>query len=295
MAFLRLLSLVALIGAVYGCGVSQIRPVISGYARIVNGEEAVPGSWPWQVSLQGLTIAHTFNKITEKNAFNIVILLIKGLSDVISNCVRADLYNKLNIIGTSLTTPLCYVAYTGHRVVVGEHDRRSDSEAVQIMTVAAVITHPEWNPYTINNDISLVKLTAPVSFNARVAPVCLPSASDDFQGGSLCVTSGWGLTRYNALFTPNKLQQTALPLLTNAECSSYWGDKISDVMICAGAAGASSCMGDSGGPLVCEKDNVWTLVGIVSWGSSRCSTTTPAVYGRVTAFRSWVDQIIAAN
>ncbi|XP_033898823.1 chymotrypsin B-like [Acipenser ruthenus] len=263
MAFLQLLSLVALIGAVYGCGVSQIRPVISGYARIVNGEEAVPGSWPWQVSLQQTSGFH-----------------FCGGSLISDQWV--------------VTAAHCSVS-TGHRVVVGEHDRGSDSEAVQIMKVAAVITHPEWNPYTINNDISLVKLTAPVSFNARVAPVCLPSASDDFQGGSLCVTSGWGLTRYNALFTPNKLQQTALPLLTNTECSSYWGDKISDVMICAGAAGATSCMGDSGGPLVCEKDNVWTLVGIVSWGSSRCSTTTPAVYARVTAFRSWVDQIIAAN
>lgn len=29
-----------------------ITPVISGYARIVNGEQAVPHSWPWQVSLQ---------------------------------------------------------------------------------------------------------------------------------------------------------------------------------------------------------------------------------------------------
>lgn len=35
-----------------GCGVPAITPIISGYNRIVNGEPAVPGSWPWQVSLQ---------------------------------------------------------------------------------------------------------------------------------------------------------------------------------------------------------------------------------------------------
>lgn len=35
-----------------GCGVPAIPPQVSGYARIVNGEEAVPHSWPWQVSLQ---------------------------------------------------------------------------------------------------------------------------------------------------------------------------------------------------------------------------------------------------
>jgi len=45
-----------------------------------------------------------------------------------------------------------------------------------------------------------------------------------------------------ALFTPNELQQVALPLLSNQDCISYWGSNIHDVMICAGAAGASSCM-----------------------------------------------------
>ena len=35
-----------------GCGTPAITPVITGYSRIVNGEEAIPHSWAWQVSLQ---------------------------------------------------------------------------------------------------------------------------------------------------------------------------------------------------------------------------------------------------
>lgn len=120
--------------------------------------------------------------------------------------------------------------------------------------------------------------------------------------------------------TPPLLQQAALPLLTNEECRKHWGSKITELMICAGASGASSCMvglrlvpaacrrsvfavyglsvlfqGDSGGPLVCQKSGAWTLVGIVSWGSGFCSVSSPGVYARVTMLRAWMDQIIAAN
>lgn len=42
--------------------------------------------------------------------------------------------------------------------------------------------------------------------------------------------------------TPNKLQQAALPLLSNEQCKNHWGSNISDVMICAGGDGATSCM-----------------------------------------------------
>ena len=42
--------------------------------------------------------------------------------------------------------------------------------------------------------------------------------------------------------TPALLQQASLPLLTNEQCRQYWGSKISNLMICAGASGASSCM-----------------------------------------------------
>lgn len=46
---------------------------------------------------------------------------------------------------------------------------------------------------------------------------------------------------------------------------------------------------------MCQKDGAWTLVGIVSWGSSTCSTSVPAVYTRVTALRDWIDSVMAAN
>ncbi|KAL0188933.1 hypothetical protein M9458_016032, partial [Cirrhinus mrigala] len=145
--------------------------------------------------------------------------------------------------------------------------------------------HPNYNSFTINNDILLIKLATPAQLNSHVSPVCLAETTDNFPGGLKCVTSGWGLTRYNAADTPPLLQQAALPLLTNDECKTYWGSNITNLMICAGASGVSSCM----------KSGVWTLVGIVSWGSSVCSTSTPAVYARVTELRAWVDQTIAAN
>ncbi|MBW3909087.1 trypsin-like serine protease, partial [Neisseria meningitidis] len=58
MASLWILSCLAFVGAAYGCGTPAISPVITGYSRIVNGEEAVPHSWPWQVSLQDYTGFH---------------------------------------------------------------------------------------------------------------------------------------------------------------------------------------------------------------------------------------------
>lgn len=45
-----------------------------------------------------------------------------------------------------------------------------------------------------------------------------------------------------ALKTPDKLQQAALPIVSSADCKSYWGSKVTDVMICAGASGVSTCM-----------------------------------------------------
>lgn len=35
-----------------GCSVPAIKPVLHFSQRTVNGKNTVPGSWPWEVSLQ---------------------------------------------------------------------------------------------------------------------------------------------------------------------------------------------------------------------------------------------------
>ncbi|XP_057566757.1 chymotrypsinogen A [Hippopotamus amphibius kiboko] len=263
MTFLWLLSCCALLGTGLGCGVPAIQPVLSSLSRIVNGENAVPGSWPWQVSLQDSTGFH-----------------FCGGSLISENWVA--------------TAAHCGVS-TSHRVVAGEFDQGSNSESIQVLKIAKVFKNPSYSSLTTSNDITLLKLSTPASFSKTVSAVCLPKASDDFPAGMQCVTTGWGLTKYTNANTPDKLQQATLPLLSNTSCKTYWGSKITSSMICAGASGVSSCMGDSGGPLVCQKNGAWTLVGIVSWGSSTCSTSRPGVYARVTALVSWVQQTLAAN
>ncbi|XP_053305154.1 chymotrypsinogen A-like [Spea bombifrons] len=263
MAILWLVSFVALVGATYGCGVPAIQPVLTGYARIVNGEEAIPGSWPWQVSLQDRTGFHFCG---------------------------GSLINELWVV----TAAHCGVKTTD-RVILGEFDQRSSAENIQTKTISKVFRHPQYSSLTIKNDITLLKLTSPAVLNDHISPVCVADNNDIYNSGQRCVTTGWGLTNANASQTPPRLQQVMLPLLSNTECKKYWGNKIADVMICAGADGASSCMGDSGGPLVCQKNGAWTLVGIVSWGSSTCSPSSPGVYARVTELRSFIDQTIASN
>ena len=57
--------------------------------------------------------------------------------------------------------------------------------------------------------------------------------------------------------------------------------------------GKDSCGGDSGGPLMLEQERMGrknhTIVGLVSWGKSKCGTkNVPGVYADVSFFLEWI-------
>ncbi|XP_021112153.1 chymotrypsinogen B-like [Heterocephalus glaber] len=237
------------------CGNPAIPPMLSGLARIINGTDAVPGSWPWQVSLQ------------DENGLHFC-----GGSLICPHWVVTDTH--------------CQVR-TSDKVVLGEYDLASDEEDV--------FNHLDFNWITLSPDIALLRLKTPALLTPTVSPVCLPCACCDFPPGTECVITGWGMSSVNPPVTPRKLQQGIVYLVSTEECKNYWGSSITQQHICTRGSGISSCMGDSGGPLVCQKDRAWFLVGIVSGGSGTCNTSIPGVYARVTALVCWVKKILEEN
>uniref|UniRef100_A0A8C1GRH6 Zgc:171592 n=1 Tax=Cyprinus carpio TaxID=7962 RepID=A0A8C1GRH6_CYPCA len=252
------ITCLALVASALGCGVPAIKPQTIG-SRIVNGQNAISGSWPWQVSLQ------------LPNGFHFC-----GGSLINQNWVltaaQLNVYNFIYLLKSQL-----YLL--------------TDYPSCMYMQV---ITHPLYNRVTFNHDIALLKLSSPVTFTPSISPVCLASSDTSILPGTRCFTTGWGQTATTT--SPLILQQTGVPIISPAVCRQIWGQsRITDAMICAGASGSSACQGDSGGPLVCESSGVWTLVGSVSWERSTCDPRFPGVYTSISQLRSWINETISSN
>ena len=66
------------------------------------------------------------------------------------------------------------------------------SSGQQKILMKTVKIHSQYNSVTADNDISIVKLNTPLTFNNNVKNACLPESS--FAPQSNAVVSGWGTT-----------------------------------------------------------------------------------------------------
>jgi secreted trypsin-like serine protease len=238
-------------------------------SAIVGGQDADPGEWPWQVLV---IIANTY--MCGGSIVHPQWVVTAG------HCVLAE------------AVPLRYFPPSSIVVVAGEHNLGAWDATEQALGVAEMVPHPDYDPFTSDSDLALLKLSEPVTLNSAVAAVPLvTSPVDDALAvpGNLATATGWGATStYGSAAAI--LQEVSVPIISNSTCNQAFNGAITANMICAGydTGGKDTCYGDSGGPLVVpDGAGGWKLAGITSFGPRECATKYGG-YTRVSRFASWI-------
>ncbi|CAI5671666.1 unnamed protein product [Oreochromis niloticus] len=171
---------------------------------------------------------------------------------------------------------------TSTEVTLGCNSLLDSSPNEVTRTVVTTICHPEFNSLTRENDICVLKLSAPVNFTDYIQPICLASENSTYNNE----TSSW-IIGFN--FDGDGLQEANVGIVENNECKlSHPG--IKENMICAGET--DLCLRTTGGPLMTESDSVWVQGGVYS--VLDC-TGAPKIYTRVSQYQKWISDTVTGR
>ena len=288
-------------GSAVAADESTSRAASEQFTRIVGGELANAGSWPWQVAL-----IEPHERDARRGA---------GFRQFCGGTVIAPRW--------VLTAAHCVddLVPGDLQVLAGTQDLDRGGRRID---VASIRVHDDYSRVSDGNDIALLRLARP----AGVAEVELPTAERSealATPGAPATAIGWGLLRplqcksgskpgahrcsprgggtghfVDGLtgspvklsdVRTSKLMEVELPLVGGATCRDAYPDAAIDRrMLCAGLrrGGKDSCQGDSGGPLVVRDGDTWVQAGVVSWGQGCAKPGKYGVYTSVGAYADWV-------
>lgn len=246
-------------------------------SRIVGGQDAPDGVWPWHVS-----ILVDFSPVCGGSLINEQWVLTAA------SCV--DRSSSIQ-------------QYT---VLLGAHQLLNLSQNVEFYPLQKILIHPNYlgKAGSFSADIALLKLASPVPFTSHILPICLPQSYDDFSRNTNCWIAGWGNTgKDEQLSAPLTLQEAKVPIISRRDCNNFYNavpfrgmnqEPIKPDMICTGYTQGrkSFCQGDGGGALVCKVGRRWTQAGIVSWGVGCGKYFHPGVYISVPFYNVWINSKI---
>ncbi|XP_017002644.2 uncharacterized protein [Drosophila takahashii] len=251
------------------CGISLAKQ--TAQRRIVGGDDAGFGSFPWQAYIR-----------------------------IGSSRCGGSLISRRHVV----TAGHCVARATPRQVHVtlGDYVINSAVEPLPAYTfgVRRIDVHPyfKFTPQADRFDISVLTLERTVHFMPHIAPICLPEKNEDFLG-KFGWAAGWGALNPGSRLRPKTLQAVDVPVIENRICERWHRQNginvvIYQEMLCAGYrnGGKDSCQGDSGGPLMHDKNGRWYLIGVVSAGYSCASRGQPGIYHSVSKTVDWVSYVV---
>ncbi|XP_008833014.1 acrosin isoform X2 [Nannospalax galili] len=190
--------------------------------RVVGGQTAQRGAWPWMVSLQ---IFMSYNSRRYHACGGI--LLNSHWVLTAAHCFD----NKKKVYDWRLLFGAQEIEYGRNKPV---------KEPLEERYVQKIIIHEKYNAVTEGNDIALVKITPSVACGSFVGPGCLPH----FKAGppkspQTCYVTGWGYIKEKAPRPSPVLMEARVDLIDLDLCNStqWYNGRITSTNVCAGYPG----------------------------------------------------------
>ncbi|XP_035130765.2 acrosin [Callithrix jacchus] len=264
------------------CGL-RFRQNPHGGVRVVGGQAAQHGAWPWMVSLQ-IFMYNSYRYHTCGGS-----LLNSQWVLTAAHCFNG----KTKVYDWRLVFGAKEITYGNNKPV---------KPPLQERYVEKIIIHEKYSRVTEGNDIALLKITPPVSCGPFIGPGCLPHFKAGLpRGPQICWVAGWGYIEEKAPRPSPVLMEARVDLIDLDLCNStqWYNGRIQPTNVCAGypEGKIDTCQGDSGGPLMCKdsEESAYVVVGITSWGVGCARAKRPGIYTATWPYLNWIASKIGSN
>ncbi|XP_053668715.1 chymotrypsin-like protease CTRL-1 [Anopheles marshallii] len=235
---------------------------------IIQGTEANPHEFPYQVSLQW-----NFNNGSRP-----------------MHLCSGSIINREWI----LTAAHCgeeVIEQGWFEIVAGVNNIVDEKSGAQRRNVSRFVQHPAYNLSTIKSDIAVMLLSEPLHLNRHIKTMRLATGSTLILQ-THAKFAGWGsISNTTENIFPDELMKVTLPLRTLEECNGM--GNVDQTQICAGGyRNVTGCTADSGGPLTVNIDGEQVQIGVLSFGEKPCLAREPVVFTSVLYFYEWIQTAI---
>ena len=279
-------------GFVTAAAAQALRPVDLALARhqpapgttdkIVGGESAEPGKFPFQVAL---IAAPTREGQEHFGQFCGGALVDLRWVLTAAHCVPRTQPEEVDV-------------YIGSTVLPAGQGAAGGALGVR-RQVERIVSHQAYDDLTHDNDIALLKLKDPAPDQLRPAIIATPALElTHGQPGGKTNVIGWGAMQEGGDTTP-RLMSVEVAIQATSLCQSNYQAVVPNIritgnMFCAGVpeGGKDSCQGDSGGFIGAPAgDGRWVQLGVVSWGIGCARPELFGVYTRVANYGEWIREV----
>jgi len=233
-------------------------------SRIIGGEPAPPGLYPWFVRF--------IYSSNEDWAGCGGMLVAPEIVLTAAHCVFPNTDLSASVLSVQVGA-------------VCPEEADNCGVPMETINVKKALANPQYNDKTSDDDFAILQLAT----RSSLTPVEMDSGLVDSYSSSKnnLWAIGFGVVEQKGFLclifgicpVASELMHAELSFVPRDECNANYDGEISDKMMCAADPGQDACQGDSGGPLYDSDNDV--VVGITSWGYGCADPDYPGVYSQI--------------